>query len=196
MREYAQRRKFTVVREYVDQVTGNLQKRKRNRQHAYDELLSDARRRRFDGVLVWKYDRFARSLVGLVDALGTFAALDIAFISLTEQVDTTTPQGRLFYAIVAGFAEYERELITERVRAGLQNAVAKGVTLGRPRDLSIEAKVVKWAERGLSLAGIAAKVGRSRTGVLKILRRTGIRETPACTKPNKSARRSSPRSSR
>jgi DNA invertase Pin-like site-specific DNA recombinase len=96
LRSYAAQRNFTVFKEYVDQVTGAVSKRKRA--PAYNELLADARRLRFRCVLVWKFDRFARSLVALLDALQTFEHLGIDFVSVTQQIDTTTPMGRLFFS--------------------------------------------------------------------------------------------------
>lgn len=127
LREFAKRRKFQIIHEYVDQVSGNLGIRRRA--PAYDSLLKDAYRRRFDCVLVWKFDRFARSLPGLLGALKNFDALGINFISATQQIDTTTPMGRLFFSIVGSFAEFERELIIERTRAGVVGSFAQGQDL-------------------------------------------------------------------
>ncbi len=104
LRDYAERRGFTVHREYMDQASG------------------DVRRRRFDCVLVWKYDRFARSLGALITALQEFRDLGVDFISHTQAIDTTTPMGRLFFHVIGSFAEFERDVIVERVRAGLANA--------------------------------------------------------------------------
>src|SRR6201998_1596833 len=95
--------------------------------------MSDCRRRRLDAVLVYRYDRFARSLRQLVNALEEFRALGIDFVSLHEGVDTSTPNGRLVFGIFASIAEFERELIRDRVRSGLASAKAKGKCLGRPR---------------------------------------------------------------
>ena len=106
--------------------------------------MDDAARRVFDCVLVWKYDRFARSLSVLVVALQQFPTLGIDFISDTQNIDTTTPMGRLFYHVIGSFAEFERELIVERVRAGLANACAKGEILGRPKDRSAEVRILAF----------------------------------------------------
>jgi DNA invertase Pin-like site-specific DNA recombinase len=94
--------------------------------------MSDARRRQVDCVLVWKYDRLARSLTLLVSALQEFNSLGVDFISYTQNIDTTTPMGKLFYHVIGSFAEFERELIVERVKAGLNKARAQGKKLGRP----------------------------------------------------------------
>src|SRR5258708_10537194 len=94
--------------------------------------MSDAHRRRFDAVIVWKFDRFARSVSHLLRALETFRALGVEFVSLSEQVDTSTPTGKMIFTVLGAVAELERSLIAERVRAGLRNARAKGKRLGRP----------------------------------------------------------------
>jgi DNA invertase Pin-like site-specific DNA recombinase len=95
--------------------------------------MSDAHKRRFDVVCVWRFDRFARSVSHLLRALETFKALGIDFISFSEQMDTSTPAGKMVFTVLGAVAELERSLIVERVRAGLRNARAKGKRLGRPR---------------------------------------------------------------
>ncbi len=121
LREYCQRRGWEIAGEYVDAgISGTREKRPE-----LDKLLAAARRRRFDAVVVWRYDRFARSLRQLVNALEEFRALGIDFVSLREGVDTSTPNGRLVFGIFASIAEFERELIRYRVRAGLRNARAR-----------------------------------------------------------------------
>jgi DNA invertase Pin-like site-specific DNA recombinase len=94
--------------------------------------MADAHQRRFDVVVVWKFDRFARSVAHLLRALETFKALGVEFISYSEQIDTTTPTGKMIFTVLGAVAELERSLIAERVRAGLRNARAKGRRLGRP----------------------------------------------------------------
>jgi DNA invertase Pin-like site-specific DNA recombinase len=122
---------------------------------------------------IWKYDRFARSLSVLVSALQQFNSLGVDFISYTQSIDTTTPMGRLFYYIICSFAEFEKEMIVERVRAGLANARAKGVRLGRPeKDPTAAKRIIKLREKGQSLRQIARKENLSAAGVLKILRRS------------------------
>lgn len=177
LRDYAERRGFIVHREYVDQASGDV--RRRRRAPAFDELMADARRRRFDCVLVWKYDRFARSLGALVAALQEFRDLGVDFISHTQAIDTTTPMGRLFFHVIGSFAEFERDVIVERVRAGLANARAKGKRLGRPvRDPDAQARVVALKGEGLSLRQIAARERLSPSGVRKMLKQAGV-ETAA-----------------
>ena len=155
LREYCQRRGWEVAGEYVDAgISGTREKRP-----ALDRLLADARRRRFDAVVVWRYDRFARSLRQLVNALEEFRALGIDFVSLREGVDTSTPNGRLVFGIFASIAEFERELIRDRVRAGLRNARAKGKRLGRPRVAVDGAKVAALRRAGASWRAIAKRLG-------------------------------------
>jgi len=131
LRDYAATRSFTIHREYVDQITGAVEKRKK-RDTAYQQLLDDAQRLKFKCVLVWKFDRFARSVSHLLRALETFNSLGIAFVSLGEQIDTSTPAGRMVFTVLGAVAELERSLIAERVRAGMRNARAKGKCIGRP----------------------------------------------------------------
>lgn len=177
LRDYAGRRGFVVHREYVDQASGDVRRRKRAPE--FDALMADARRRRFDCVLVWKYDRFARSLGTLITALQEFRDLGVDFISHTQAIDTTTPMGRLFFHLIGSFAEFEREVIVERVRAGLANARAKGKRLGRPvRDPGARARVVALRNEGLSLRQIAARERLSASGVRKMLKQVGV-ETAA-----------------
>jgi DNA invertase Pin-like site-specific DNA recombinase len=177
LRDYAERRGFIVHREYVDQASGDV--RRRRRAPAFDELMADARRRRFDCVLVWKYDRFARSLGALVAALQEFHDLGVDFISHTQAIDTTTPMGRLFFHVIGSFAEFERDVIVERVKAGLANARAKGRRLGRPvRDPGAQARVVALRGEGLSLRQTAARERLSPSGVRKMLKQAGV-ETAA-----------------
>src|ERR1700680_1572033 len=129
LREYAERRGWTVTNEYVDiGISGMKEKRPE-----LDRLMSDAHRRQFDAVVVWKFDRFARSVSHLLRALETFKAQGIEFVSFSEQLDTSTPAGKLVFTVLGAVAELERSLIVERVKAGVRNARAKGKTLGRPR---------------------------------------------------------------
>src|ERR1700751_879259 len=128
LRDYCQRRGFTITNEYVDKgISGS-----RERRPALDNLLTNCRKRLVDAVVVYRYDRFARSLCQLVNALEEFRALGIDFISLHEGVDTSTPNGRLVFGIFASISEFERELIRDRVRSGLALAKSHGTRLGRP----------------------------------------------------------------
>ena len=128
LREYAQRRGWAIVGEFVDVgISGSKEKRPE-----LDRLMADAHRRRFDVVIVWKFDRFARSVSHLLRALETFNALGIAFVSLSESLDTSTPAGKMVFTVLGAVAELKRSLIAESVRAGMRNARAKGKRIGRP----------------------------------------------------------------
>jgi len=155
LREYCERRGWQLVGEYVDiGISGAKEKRPE-----LDRLNSDAHRRRFDAIVVWKFDRFARSVSHLLRALETFNSLGIAFVSLSEQIDTTTPMGKMIFTVLAAVAELERSLIVERVKAGLRNARAKGKRLGRPQSVVDTSKVAALRSRGLGWKKIAAKLG-------------------------------------
>jgi DNA invertase Pin-like site-specific DNA recombinase len=126
-----------------------------------DRLMADAHRRRFDAVIVWKFDRFARSVSHLLRALETFQALGIHFVSLSESLDTSTPAGKMVFTVLGAVAELERSLIVERVKAGLRHAKAKGKRLGRPRSLLDVAKVTALRAEGRSVRAIASELGCS-----------------------------------
>lgn len=142
LREYAGARGFQIVSEFVDRGFSGA----RESRPQLNQLLSDAKQRKFDCVLCWKLDRFARSLKHLVNALAEFEALGIAFVSLRDNLDLSTPSGRLMFQIVGAMAEFERSLIVEWVRAGLKNAQSKGVQLGRPRlvNLAEASRTTRW----------------------------------------------------
>jgi DNA invertase Pin-like site-specific DNA recombinase len=123
--------------------------------------MADCRRRHIDAVIVYRYDRFARSLRQLVNALEEFRSLGIEFISLHEGVDTSTPNGRLVFGIFASIAEFERELIRDRVRSGIAAARSKGKRLGRPRVKVDAARIASLRASGLSWPKIAAELGVS-----------------------------------
>lgn len=134
LRRFASQR-FGRVYEYVDVGVSGTQRRRPQ----LDALMQGAHKRLFDVVVVWKFDRFARSVKHLVDSLEEFRALGIDFISFTEGVDTTTPSGELLFHIMGAVAQFERDLIAERVRAGIAHARAMGKRIGRPRaDINVE----------------------------------------------------------
>jgi DNA invertase Pin-like site-specific DNA recombinase len=149
LREYAKHRELTIIGEYIDKMTGSKDSRP-----ALNRLMADAHQRKFDAVLVWKLDRFGRSLRHLVNALAELEALGLSFISLRDNLDLSTPSGRLMFQIIGAMAEFERSLIQERVKAGLRNAKAKGKRLGRPRVYADGHKVAELRTRGLSWAAI------------------------------------------
>jgi DNA invertase Pin-like site-specific DNA recombinase len=155
LEQFSQARGWRLVDSYLDLgISGSKDKRPQ-----LDRLMADAHKRRFDIVIVWRFDRFARSVSHLLRALETFNALGIAFVSLSEQMDTTTPTGKMIFTVLGAVAELERSLIVERVRAGLRNARAKGKILGRPRKIVDPARIASLRAQGLSLRGIAAELG-------------------------------------
>jgi len=165
LREYAERRGWQVAGEFVDQgVSGSKEKRP-----ALDKLMADARRRAMDAIVVFSFDRFARSVSHLARALDEFRALGIEFVSLHEAIDTSTPMGRAMFHIAGAFAELEREIIRERVKAGLANAKRRGRKVGRPRAIVNVGKVREMAANGLSARAIAKAIGISDYTVRGIL---------------------------
>ena len=155
LREHCERRGWQISCEYVDEgISGSKEKRPR-----LDSLMADAHRRKFDAVIVWRFDRFARSVSHLLRALETFNALGIAFVSLSENVDTTTPTGKMIFTVLGAVAELERSLIVERVKAGLRNARAKGKRLGRPRTVVDASRIAALRARGLGWKKIAGELG-------------------------------------
>jgi DNA invertase Pin-like site-specific DNA recombinase len=155
LREYCERRGWTVAGEYVDiGISGTKEKRPE-----LDRLMTDAHRRRFDAVVVWKFDRFARSVSHLLRALETFKTQGVDFVSYSEQMDTSTPAGKMVFTVLGAVAELERSLIVERVRAGLRNARAKGKSLGRPRVTVDAARIAALRSQGLSWAKIGGQLG-------------------------------------
>lgn len=155
LREYCERRGWTVAGEYVDMGISGA----KDRRPELDRLMADAHRRRFDVVVVWKFDRFARSVSHLLRALDTFRVLTIEFVSLSESLDTATPAGRMVFTVLGAVAELERSLIAERVRAGLRNARAKGKRLGRPRVVADSRRVATLRNSGASWATICRETG-------------------------------------
>ena len=155
LREYAARRGWQVTGEYTDQgVSGSRESRPE-----LNRLMNDAQQRRFDAILVWKVDRFGRSLRHLVNALAELGALGVAFVSLRDNLDLSTPSGRLMFAVIGAMAEFERSLIQERVKAGIRNARAKGKPLGRPQRVVSRDAIAQLKAEGLSLRKIAHQLG-------------------------------------
>src|SRR2546425_1264676 len=155
LREYCQRRGWEIAGEYVDVGISGAKERRPE----LDRLMAEARKRRLDAVVVYRYDRFARSLRQLVNSLEEFRSLGIDFVSLHEGVDTSTPNGRLVFGIFASIAEFERELIRERVRSGIAAARAQGKRIGRPPRPVDAARVNELRAQGWSWAEIAREMG-------------------------------------
>jgi len=163
LREYASRRGWEVIDEYVDAgVSGSKDSRP-----SLNRLMAHASQRKFDAICVWKLDRFGRSLKHLVTAIAELEALGVTFVSLKDHWDLSTPSGRLMFQIVAAMAEFERELIRERIRSGMRRRKLEGYVLGRaPLNVNHEA-IVADRVAGMSLTKVAKKYGVSRASVVR-----------------------------
>jgi DNA invertase Pin-like site-specific DNA recombinase len=175
LRQFCEARGWQVTGEYLDEgISGAKDSRPE-----LNRLMADAGRRRFDMVAVWRFDRFARSVSHLLRALEQFNSLGIAFVSLSEQIDTTTPTGKMIFTVLGAVAELERSLIAERVRAGLRNARAKGKRLGRPRVAVDVARIASLRASGLSWPAVARELGVSVGTVYQAAR--GLSKTPSAS---------------
>ena len=164
--EYADRRGFSIFRTYEETASGAARSRPQ-----LDALTRDAKKRLFDIVIVWKFDRLARSLSMLINALDTFQALGIDFISLRESIDTTTPIGKLSFQITAAFAEFERDVIKERVKAGIKTARTKRETWGRPeqgKDTQDKIKAMRAAGTPIRAIARELKIAPSTVSKYKV----------------------------
>ena len=166
LREYAARRELEVVTELVDHGVSGA----RDHRPALDRLMTGARQRAFDVVLVYRFDRFARGVRHLVGALDEFQALGIEFVSYSESLDTSTPMGRAMFSIIAALAGLERDIIIERSVEGQRRARARGTHVGRPRRAVDEARVMHLHADGVSVRGVARALGVSRTVIERVIR--------------------------
>jgi len=164
MREYAARRGWTIVMQVREVNSGTA------RREAREKVLEAARRREIDLVLVWRLDRWGRSVTDLLATLQELEHLGVGFVSLTEALDLTTPAGRAMAGVLAIFAEFEREILRERTRAGLAHARANGKRLGRPATAAIHAaEIGKLHRAGVSKSEMARRLEIGRTSVRRIL---------------------------
>jgi DNA invertase Pin-like site-specific DNA recombinase len=166
LRAHAAQRGWRIAEEFVDRGISGAKERR----PALDRLMKAAWAGQFQAVLVWRFDRFARSVKHLVTALESFRSLNVGFVSMQEQFDTSTPIGQAMFIIIGAMAQLERDIIRERVRAGLDRARARGVRLGRPRVPTGPGQVAGLRRAGLSLGAIARRVGCSRSTVRRLLR--------------------------
>src|ERR1700686_1503097 len=155
LRSYCVARGFDLVREYVDVGQSGA----KDSRPELNLLMDDARKRQFDAIVVWRFDRFARSTKHLLTALEEFRSLGIKFISYQENLDTSSALGQALFTIVSAVAQLERDLIRERVNAGIQNARANGKKLGRPRSGVHCERILQLKAQGQSLRQIAASLG-------------------------------------
>jgi DNA invertase Pin-like site-specific DNA recombinase len=161
---YAQARGWTYTIYHDQGISGSKTKRPQ-----LDAMLDAVRKRQHDVVLVWRFDRFARSSQFLVNALDEFNSLGVNFISYQENIDTGTPMGKAMYSIIAAMAQLERDIIRERVQAGVDTAREKGVKLGRPVQCDRD-KLKELKQKGLSYSKIALEVGLTKSAVAKALK--------------------------
>ena len=165
LREFANQRGFEIVGEYTDVISGAKAKR-----HGLDSLMSDARRHRFDVVLVAAFDRIARNVRHFLEVMDALNHLGVEFISLRENIDTSGPLGRAIVVIVGAIAELERSLIVERVKAGMRRAKLEGRRIGRqPLNIDRE-QVVADRKSGMSLTQVASKYRISRASVCRMMK--------------------------
>jgi DNA invertase Pin-like site-specific DNA recombinase len=163
---YSKERGVKVFKVYKDNgVSGTKESRP-----ALSELMNDAKKRKFDIVLVWRFDRFARSTKHLVNALYEFRNLGIDFISYQENIDTSSPLGEAIFTIISAMAKLERDIIAERVRGGLRRAQANGKRLGRPKSDVDTDKILEYRRQNKSIRQIASEMNLSRGTVERTLK--------------------------
>jgi DNA invertase Pin-like site-specific DNA recombinase len=169
LREYAARRGWTIALQIRDVGSGAVKR------EAREKLLEAARRREIDVVLVWRLDRWGRSVTDLLNTLEELGHLGVGFVSLTEALDMATPAGRAMTGLLAVFAAFERDILRERTRAGLANARQNGKRLGRPMTAGLQAAAIRKLYRaGLAKAEIARQLQIGRTSVRRILKTKNI----------------------
>ena len=166
LRRYVSERQWHIFKEYCDNgISGTKDSRP-----ALDELMDAARKRRFDTVLVWRFDRFARSTKHLILALEEFRNLGVDFISYQENIDTSSPLGSAIFTIISAVAQLEKDIIAERVKAGLRRARENGKKLGRPKGTALDVEMIHGLRsEGLSLQQIATELNTSKTTVSRLL---------------------------
>jgi DNA invertase Pin-like site-specific DNA recombinase len=167
LREYCQAREWTVAGEYIDVGQSGA----KDRRPELDRLLNDTRKRKIDCIIVWKLDRWGRSLKHLINSLSELQGLGVSFVSYQENIDLSTPAGKMMFHIIGAMAEFERALIGERVKAGIQNArTRKNIVIGRkPLPPIVKDSVKDLRGQGLSIRAIAKKLKLSVGSVHKTL---------------------------
>ncbi len=176
LEDFCQRNGLTIANTYVDEgVSG-----RKARRPQLDRLMADAKKRAFDVVVAWKLDRFGRSVIDLHRLVKELMGYDVAFVSLRESIDLTTPAGRAFFGMMAVFAEFEADVIAERVKAGLRNTKANGTRLGRPRTKTtpelvaeIQRAKPKLARKKLTYRALGERLGVSPNTVWKLAHQDG-----------------------
>jgi len=180
LRELIEQRGWELYRVYSDRASGTQERRPR-----LDSLMRDARRGAFDVVVVWRFDRFARSVKQLVLALEEFRSLKIDFVSHQEALDTSTPMGKAMFTVIAAMAELERSIIRERVVAGLeyarQHGTRSGRPVGRPKAVFCRDQVPRLRAQGVSLREIARRLGTSVASVRRVIEQPTVPSDDAKT---------------
>lgn len=168
LREFCKNKNWKIVKEYSDIASGSLESRQQ-----LEQLKNDAFYRKFNVVLVFRFDRFARSTKQLVNALEEFKEQNIDFVSYNEKVDTTTPAGKAMFTMISAFAEFERSIIQERIFAGLARAKSKGKSLGRPKSKEIknETEILNNLKLGYSIRQTASFLGVGASTVQRVKRK-------------------------
>jgi DNA invertase Pin-like site-specific DNA recombinase len=177
LQQLASQRGYEVVKQYTDRISGA-----KARRPALDELLADARRRKFDVVVVWAFDRMARSVRHFLEVLDELNQLNIEFVSHRENIDTGGALGRAMIVIVGAIAELERSLITERVRAGMRRARLEGTILGR-KPLDVDRTAIVSDRLTMSLTEVSKKHGVSRGTVVRLVKLARIADSQAGIQP-------------
>jgi DNA invertase Pin-like site-specific DNA recombinase len=167
LREYAARNNWSITKEYVDHGFSG----KKASRPQLNQLMADAAKRNFDAVLVWKLDRFGRSLMHIVQSIHELSHYGVRFITSSQPIDTdgASPMGKLMLQLLAAFAEFERELIAERTSAGIARARSEGKTIGKPRKVFDRALAAKLRNDGLSYRAISAQLGVAKTTIVESL---------------------------
>lgn len=165
LRSYAQARGWIIASEYVDKGQSGA----KDRRPELDRLMRDVRKRKVDLILCWRLDRLGRSLKHLILTLDELQSVGVGFVSYNENLDLTTSTGRLMFQLLGAFAEFERNLIKERVKAGLAHAKAKGAKLGRPSPEFNEGELIRLRKSGVTIRGIAERLNLRKSFVHKTL---------------------------
>ena len=167
LRTYAKARRLEIIKEYIDYASGS-----RNDRENYQKLFNDVRKRKTDSILVWRFDRFARSTKELINALEGFNNLGVDFISYKENIDTSTPTGKILFTMISAFAEFEKSIIKERIIAGMEKAKVKGVLFGRPKISEFKIKdALEMKAKGADYKEICKKLGISKSAYYEIIRK-------------------------
>ena len=164
LQRYCKERDREIVETYTDIMSGSRESRP-----SLNQLLDDAQAHRFDTVIVFRFDRISRSTKQLIDLLERFRKLNISFISINENIDTTTPAGSMMFTIIAAFAKFERDIISERVRFGIEKAKANGKQIGRKKIAVDIEKIVDYHCQGVSIREISKLCGVSKSKIHRIL---------------------------